>query len=197
MTKQVEFIFDFASPNAYLAYRALSAGGDVDISITPCLLGGIFKSTGNQAPMMAFANIKNKLAYDFLEIERFIKRHALASFKMNPHFPVNTLHAMRGLVAAEMEGVASPYVEVMLAAMWEEEKNIGDPDVIREVLVAAGLDAEKLMTLSASDEVKNKLKENTADAVERGAFGIPTFFVGGEIFFGKERLAQVREALAA
>ena len=197
MTKQVEFIFDFASPNAYLAYKALSADGDVDISITPCLLGGIFKSTGNQAPMMAFANIKNKLAYDFLEIQRFIKKHGLSSFKMNPHFPGNTLHVMRGLIAAQNEGVAAPYVEAMLAAMWEKEKNIGDPDVIKEVLVAAGLDAEKLMALSASDEVKNKLKENTADAVERGAFGIPTFFVGGEIFFGKERLAQVREAMTA
>lgn len=197
MTKQVEFIFDFASPNAYLAYKALSADGEVEISITPCLLGGIFKSTGNQAPMMAFANIKNKLAYDFLEIERFIKRHGLSRFKMNPHFPVNTLHAMRGMVAAEAEGVAAPYVEAMLAAMWEEEKNIGDPDVIKDVAAAAGLDAEKLMVLSASDEVKNKLKENTADAVERGAFGIPTFFVGDEIFFGKERLAQVREAMTA
>lgn len=197
MTKQVEFIFDFASPNAYLAYRALSADGDIEIVVTPCLLGGIFKATRNQAPMVAFANIRNKLAYDFLEIERFIKKHELYRFKMNPHFPINTLHVMRGLIAAQREGVAAPYIEAVLAAMWEQEKNMGDADVIREVLLAAGLDAEKLFALAATDEVKTALKENTDDAVERGAFGVPTFFVGDEIFFGKERLAQVREALAA
>ena len=197
MTKQVDFIFDFASPNAYFAYKVLSADGDIEIAVTPCLLGGIFKATGNQAPMVAFANIKNKLAYDFLEIQRFIKKHGLSRFKMNPHFPVNTLHAMRGLIAAQREGVAAPYIEAVLAAMWEDEKNMSDTDVIRDVLAAAGLDADKLLALSATDEVKTALKENTAAAVERGAFGVPTFFVGEERCFGKERLEQVREALAA
>ena len=197
MTRQVEFIFDFASPNAYLAYKALTADGDVEISITPCLLGGIFKATGNQAPMTAFAHIQNKLAYDFLEIQRFIEKHGLSRFKMNPHFPINTLQVMRGLIVAQQEGVAAPYMDAVLAAMWEDEKNMGDAEVVKQVLVAAGLDAEKLLALSASDAVKNALRENTANAVERGAFGVPTFFVGDDIFFGKERLGQVREAAAA
>ena len=198
MAKTLDFIFDFASPNAYLAYKALPPlleRTGADLNLIPCLLGGIFKSTGNQAPMMAFGGIKGKLDYDFLEIRRFISKHGLTAFKMNPHFPVNTLMLVRGAIAAEAEGELMPYVEAGLSAMWEQERKMDDPEVYVETLTAAGLDGAALLEKTADPDIKNQLLANTAAAVERGCFGIPTFYVGEEMFFGKERLAQIEEAL--
>ena len=198
MNKKLEFIFDFGSPNAYLAYRALPPileRTGAELVVKPCLLGGIFKSTGNQAPTAAFANVKGKLAYERLEIERFIKKHRLGRFRFNPHFPVNSLLITRGLVAAEMAGVAAPYIETVLAAMWEDGLKMDDPAVVAARLNGAGLGGKKLAARTQDDDVKQKLIANTQEAVERGVFGIPTFFVGKEMFFGKERLGQVEEEL--
>ena len=159
----------------------------------PCLLGGIFKTTGNQAPMLAFANVKNKLDYDMLEFQRFIDAHQLTRFKFNPHFPVNTVLVMRGacVLEADQPDRLMDYIEAGLKALWEEEKNLADPEVVHQVFNAAGFDAEKLFARAVEPEIKQRLIDNTAAAVARGAFGIPTFYVGEAMFFGKERLGQV------
>jgi 2-hydroxychromene-2-carboxylate isomerase len=198
MGKTVDFIFDFASPNAYLAWKvlpALCARSGANVNVIPCLLGGLFKLTGNQAPMTAFGGIKGKLDYERLETQRFIDKHGLAAFRMNPYFPVNTLLIMRGLIAARRWGVGDGFLEAVLRAMWEEGKKMDDPAVVAVVLGAAGLEAESLLQACQDQEVKTELAANTADAVGRGVFGVPTFFVGKEMFFGKERLGQVEEEL--
>lgn len=199
MAGSVEFIFDFGSPNAYLAYRVLgsiAARHGVGIDIQPCLLGGIFKLTDNRSPMEAFGGVKGKLEYERLEMHRFIQRHGLEAFRMNPHFPVNTLLIMRGLIAAQAAGCGAAYLDAVLAGMWENGEKMDDPEVVARVLTAAGLDAQDLLGRTQDPEVKQKLMANTEAAVARGVFGIPTFFVDGEMFFGKDRLGQVEEALA-
>ncbi len=196
--KTLEFVFDFASPNAYLVHKVLPGllartGAKLDYKL--CLLGGIFKATGNKAPMIQFADIKGKVAYDRIEFNRFITRHGLTDFKMNPHFPVSTVLAMRGAVVAEMEGKLAPYIDAVLHHMWEAPKKMDDPDVFVAALHESGLDGAALAERTQEAGVKAKLIENTDNAVARGVFGIPTFFVGNEMFFGKERLDQVEEAL--
>ncbi|MEM7300905.1 MAG: 2-hydroxychromene-2-carboxylate isomerase [Pseudomonadota bacterium] len=198
MTKTVDFIFDFASPNGYLVHRVLPGIAErtgATMNYIPCLLGGIFKSTGNQAPMLAFANIKNKLAYDMLETRRFIARHKLEKFKLNPNFPVNTLMMMRAAIHAQNEGFLTDYIEVGSRLMWEDGVKMDDPEQFVSAFTDAGLDGKALLEATADPDVKAKLAENTANAVERGAFGIPTFFVGEEIFYGKERLGQLEHYL--
>jgi len=200
MSAGVEFIFDFGSPNAYLAYRALPpilARTGASLVINPCLLGGIFKATGNQAPSVAYAPIKGKFEYEMLELRRFVARHHFEKFRLNPHFPVNTLMLMRGLVAADEAGVGDAYLEMGLKGMWEEGLKLDDREVLAGAIDAAGLNPASLIAAAQSDPVKQKLADNTAQAVARGVFGIPTFFVGGEMFFGKERLGQVEEAAKA
>ena len=200
MTKTVEFIFDFGSPNAYLAYTVLqdiARRTGAQVVLTPCLLGGIFKITGNQAPMTAFGGVQGKLAYEALETKRFVARHKLDRYQFNPHFPVNTLLIMRGLVAARRLGVEQTYLDTVMAAMWERGLKMDDPQVVAAALTEAGLDAKAILEATQDPEVKAELMANTEQAAARGAFGIPTFFVGDEMFFGKERLGQVEEELAA
>jgi 2-hydroxychromene-2-carboxylate isomerase len=180
MVKTVEFIFDFGSPNAYLAYpvlKQIAARQKAEVRIVPALLGGIFKTTGNQAPMLAFGNIRGKMAYETLEIQRFITKHGLTKFAMNPHFPVNSLVAMRGLVAS---GVDSAYVDAVLAGFWERGLKMDDATVLQAVLDGAGLDGAALLAATQDPAIKQQLADNTSEAVERGVFGIPTFFVGEE-----------------
>ena len=199
MSKTVDFIFDFASPNAYLVHKVvpdIEARTGAAFNYIPCLLGGIFKATGNQAPMIAFGDIKNKPEYDAIEMQRFIARHNLSRFKMNPHFPVISLMLVRGALVAERDGYLMNYIDAMLDAMWEQGLKLDDAEVLHKALADAGFDADKIITDMGDDEIKAKLLENTNAAVARGAFGIPTFFVGDEIFFGKERLGQVEELLA-
>jgi len=199
MAKTLEFIFDFGSPNAYLAWHGLQAvleRTDAKLDITPCLLGGIFKLTGNQAPWMTFANVKGKLDYERLEMTRFIQLHGLSKFKMNPHFPVNTLILMRGAIAAKESGDLEAYTKAGLAAMWEDGENMSDPEVFSNVMTQAGLDGAALLAATHDSAIKSILAENTDKAVARGVFGIPTFFIGDEIFFGKDRLDQVEAALS-
>jgi 2-hydroxychromene-2-carboxylate isomerase len=199
MTKRLEFIFDFGSPNAYLAYRALPpilARTGAELVITPCLLGGLFKLTDNRPPLVAFAGVKGKVEYEKLEIKRFIAKHGLTKFRMNPHFPVNTLMLMRGLVAARLRGEEAAYLEVGLQGLWEEGLKLDDKEVLARRTAEAGLDATRLLENAQLPGVKQSLAETTDAVARRGAFGIPTFFVGEEMFFGKERLAQVEEELA-
>ena len=199
MSKTVDFIFDFASPNAYLVHKIvpeIEARTGASFNYIPCLLGGIFKATGNQAPMIAFGDIKNKPEYEALEMQRFIARHNLTDFKMNPHFPVISLMLVRGALVAERDGYLKKYIDAMVDAMWEQGLKLDDPEVLHKAYADAGFDADKIMTDMSDDAIKEKLMENTNAAVARGAFGIPTFFVGDEIFFGKERLGQVEDMLA-
>lgn len=199
MSKTVDFIFDFASPNAYLVHKIvpeIETRTGARFNYIPCLLGGIFKATGNQAPMIAFGGIKNKPEYDALEMQRFITRHELTGFKMNPHFPVISLMLVRGALVAERDGYLMKYIDAMVDAMWEQGLKLDDAEVLHKALADAGFDADKIMTDMGDEAIKAKLLENTNAAVERGAFGIPTFFVGEEMFFGKERLGQVEELLA-
>lgn len=198
MPATVDFIFDFASPNAYLAYKALPGIVErtgASFAINPCLLGGIFKATGNQAPFMAYAKIRNKLDYERLELQRFIERHGLTAFRLNPNFPVKTLILMRGAIAAQEQGILEPYVDAGLRHMWEEGLKMDEPEVFAEAMNAAGLDGDGLLERTQDPAIKEKLAANTEAAVERGVFGIPTFFVGTQMFFGKERLGQVEEEI--
>jgi 2-hydroxychromene-2-carboxylate isomerase len=195
---EVEFLFDFGSPNAYLAHRVIpgiEARTGARFVYTPILLGGLFKLTGNQPPLVAFAGIPNKIAYQMLELRRFVERHKLDAFRVNPFFPVNTLTLMRTAVAAEMDGVLAAHVEAGFRHMWEEPKKMDDPAIVAEALAASGLDAERLLARAQEADVKARLAANTDAAAKRGAFGSPTFFVGDEIYFGKNTLRDIEEAL--
>ena len=197
MTK-IEFYFDFASPNAYLSHKVLKQiveKKNVEVKYIPVLLGGIFKATNNKPPMEQFFGVKNKNEYQNLEMERFIKRHGLHNFKMNPYFPVISLQIIRGAVAAEMDGYLEDYIDKVLVHMWEEPKKMDDPEVIKTAYDESGFDSEKLMAQMQDPDVKAKLISNTEAAVERGVFGIPTFFVDDEMFFGKDTLWQIEEIL--
>ena len=197
---QIDFIFDFASPNGYLTHRALSGLVErtgATLNVIPCLLGGIFKATGNQAPMIAFGNIKNKMEYERMEFQRFIAKHGLSDLTFNPHFPVNTLLLMRGAIYAQREGFLDAYLAAGLHHMWEDCKDMSDPDVFAEAMTESGLDGKAILEATQDPDIKAALVKNTEEAVSRGAFGIPTFFVGDEMFFGKERLGQLEEHLAA
>lgn len=195
----VEFLFDFGSPNAYFAHKVIPdiekrTGAKFDY--VPILLGGLFKLTNNKPPMVAFGGIKNKMDYEMLETRRFIARHKLDKFQFNPNFPVNTLAMMRMAVAAKNDGILPRYVDAMFHHMWEAPKKMDDPEVIRAALVESGLDADKLVAAAQTPEVKQALMDNTEDAVARGAFGSPTFFVGQEIYFGKNTLGEVEAEIA-
>jgi 2-hydroxychromene-2-carboxylate isomerase len=196
----VEFHFDFGSPNAYLAHLVIPGierRTGAKFKYVPVLLGGVFKLTGNRSPAEAFAGIKNKPEYERLETERFLKRHAITGFRRNPFFPVNTLTLMRGAVAARRLGVFERYVDEMYRHMWSEPKKMDDPAVWRAALLKGGFDAPRFEGLVQDPEVKEELLAMTQRAVERGAFGSPTFFVGDEIFFGKDRLRDVEEMILA
>jgi 2-hydroxychromene-2-carboxylate isomerase len=199
MTK-VEFHFDFGSPNAYLAHLVIpeiEQRTGVKFDYVPVLLGGVFKLTGNRSPAESLAGIKNKPEYERLETERFIRRHAITCFRRNPYFPVNTLTPMRGAVAAQRLGVFERYVDQMYRHMWSEPKKLDDPAVWRAALIESDFDAEPFGQLVQDPEIKARLLANTERSVERGAFGSPTFFVGDEIFFGKDRLRDVEELILA
>ena len=195
MTKTVEFFYDFGSPTVYLAATQLptiagSVGATVDWR--PMLLGGVFKSTGNQSPVAVAA----KAAYMNDDLERFAKRYGVP-FRFNPHFPINTLALMRGAVAYQADAVvSSTYREAIFTAIWVEARNLNEPDVIGQVLRDAGLDPAELMNRIGEQTVKDQLIANTEEAVNRGVFGAPTFFVGDQMFFGQDRLDFVAEALS-
>ena len=195
MKKTVEFFYDFGSPTVYLAATQLpdiAASVGAAIDWRPMLLGGVFKSTGNQSPVVVSA----KAAYMNNDLKRFAKRYGVP-FRFNPHFPINTLALMRGAVAYQDDAVASStYRDAIFTAIWVEARNLNEPDVIGQVLSAAGLDPAELMNRIGQQAVKDQLIANTEEAVNRGVFGAPTFFVGEQMFFGQDRLDFVTEALS-
>ena len=196
MSSNPQFLFDFGSPNAFLSHEAIPAieqRTGAKFEYVPILLGGIFKATNNKSPAETLAGIKNKPEFMKRETERFIKRFNVKPYTWNPFFPVNTLNLMRSAIAAQFEGVFAEYVEAAFHHMWVEPKKMDDPEVAAKALASSGLDAAKLFARAQDADVKAKLIENTQSAVERGAFGSPTFFVGNEMFFGKEQLREVEE----
>ncbi len=196
----VEFHFDFGSPNAYLSHLVIpdiERRTGVRVAYVPVLLGGVFKATNNRSPLEQFAGIRNKLEYERLETERFVKRHGITRFARNPFFPVNTLMLMRGAIAARRLGIAERYVDEIYRHMWAEPKKMDDPQVLRDALAQSGFDADQLFALTQTAEVKDELLANTQRSVERGTFGSPTFFVDEAIFFGKDRLRDVEAAVSA
>jgi 2-hydroxychromene-2-carboxylate isomerase len=191
-----QFLFDFGSPNAFLSHEAIPAIEQrigVKFEYVPILLGGIFKATNNRSPAETLAGVKNKPEYQAIETERFVRRFHVKPYTWNPFFPVNTLNLMRAAIAAQREGVFEPYVDAAFHHMWVEPKKMDDPEVAIKALASSGLDAAKLFARAQEADVKARLIENTQQAVERGAFGSPTFFVGSEMFFGKEQLREVEE----
>lgn len=196
--RHVTFFFDFGSPNAWFAHRVIPGVArrtGARFAYVPVLLGGIFKATGNQAPMVAFAGVPAKTAYMQAELARFIRRHGLAQFRFNPHFPVNTLMLMRTACAAEAQGLLEPYAEAMFRFMWEEPRKLDDPAVLADTLAQAGLPAEALLAVAQTPEVKDRLAANTQAAVDRGVFGIPSFLAIGELYFGKDGLMELESDL--
>ena len=197
---QVEFHFDFGSPNAFLSHVVIpriEQRTGAKFVYVPILLGGVFKLTNNRSPVEMYANIRNKLPYERLETQRFIARHGIDNYQFNPFFPVNTLALMRGAVAAQRLGVFARYVDEMFRHMWVNPKDMDDPAVIGAALRESGFDAAQLMALAQDQSVKDELAANTSRSVERGAFGAPTFFVDDAIYFGKDRLRDVEEAIVA
>ena len=194
MSKTIEFIFEFGSPNAYLSYftvRDVAQRTGATLKITPCLLGGIFKSTNNQPPMMNFAGVAGKNAMFMREMERYCDRHGFTKFTMNPHFPVNTLLLMRACVAYGRDNDVTAYVEAGVKMMWENGLKMDDPEVFVNAFNDAGFDGQGLLEATQDHEVKAALVANTQGAVDRGVFGIPAFFVGEEQFFGKDHIEEM------
>jgi 2-hydroxychromene-2-carboxylate isomerase len=194
-----QFLFDFGSPNAFLSHEAIPAieqRTGVKFEYVPVLLGGIFKATNNKSPAETLAGVKNKREFHAIETGRFVKRFHVKPYSWNPFFPINTLHLMRAAIAAQFEGVFEKYVAAAFHHMWEEPKKMDDPEVATKAFTASGLDAAKLLVRAQDADVKAKLIKNTQSAVERGAFGSPTFFVGKEMFFGKEQLREVEEMIS-
>ena len=195
---KVEFQFDFGSPNAYLAELAIPAierRTGVNFEYVPVLLGGIYKATNNMSPAESLRGIKNKPEYQALETKRFLRRHNITKFRQNPFFPVNTLMLMRGAVAAQFEGMFEPYFRAAYHHMWEEPKKMDDIEVFRSAFTSSGIDIGRLMARAQQEDVKKRLIDLTTDAVNLGAFGSPTFFVGKEMFFGKDQLRDVEESI--
>ena len=195
---KVEFMFDFGSPNAYLAERVIpdiERRTAVKFDYVPVLLGGIYKLTNNRSPGESLVGIKNKPQFMELETERFIRRHNITTFRKNPFFPVNTLQLMRAAVAAQFEGVFEPYFRAAYHHMWEEPKQMDDPQVARKAFISSSIDFDRLFARAQQQDVKDRLLKLTQGAVDRGAFGSPTFFVGNEMFFGKDQLRDVEEAI--
>jgi len=197
---KVEFLFDFGSPNAYLAHLVIpdiEKRQGVKFEYLPVLLGGVYKLTNNRSPTESLAGIKNKPEYQRLETQRFIRQHGITRFRPNPFFPVNTLMIMRGAVAAKKLGIFERYVDEVYRHMWADPKKLDDPAVLRAALTESNLPADRLFELVQTAEVKSDLMAETQRAVDRGTFGSPTFFVDGEIYFGKDKLRDVEEAIAA
>jgi 2-hydroxychromene-2-carboxylate isomerase len=195
---KVEFLFDFGSPNAYMAelvIPSIERRTGVKFDYVPVLLGGIYKGTGNMSPFDSLRGIKNKPEFNALETQRFLRRHNITTFRPNPFFPVNTLMLMRGAVAAQFEGIFEPYFRAAYHHMWEDPKKMDDVEVFRSAFLSSGIDIERLMVRAQQEDVKKRLLDLTNDAVNRGAFGSPTFFVGKEIFFGKDQLRDVEEEI--
>lgn len=196
--QRIEFHFDFGSPNAYLSHLVvpeIEARSGAQFIYVPVLLGGVFKLTNNVSPAVANQGIKNKADYQRLEMQRYMRAHAITAFKLNPYFPVNTLQIMRAAIVAEDEGYLKAYADAVFGHMWAEPKKMDDPEIIKTALDQSGFDGAHMLERTQEPAVKAKLVQNTENSVARGAFGSPTFFIGDEMFFGKDRLGEVEAAI--
>ena len=194
MSKTIEFYFDFGSPTAYLAHKRLQQlrqQYEFQLDYRPILLGGVFKATGNNSPVAIPAKGKYMLEHD---LPRFAALYDV-ELNFNPHFPINTLNLMRGAIASQQQSYADNYLNSVFNAVWVEGKNMGDPEVVAEVLQAAGLDADSILAASQHPDVKASLIAITESAVARGVFGVPTLFIGQQMFFGQDRFQFVEMAL--
>ena len=193
----VDFIFDFASPNAYLCHKAiqnLEKTHNIKFNYVPCLLGGIMKLSNNQPPMVTLAEIPNKMKYEFdTAFNRFMREHSITKFKMNEHFPVNTISLIRGAIVAQKNNFFDAYVEIVLSGLWEQSLKLDSPEALHELLIKNDYHADLVIEGIAKEEIKEELIANTSEAVEKGAFGIPTFFVADEMFYGKDSLRELKE----
>ncbi len=199
MANRVELIFDFVSPNAYLVWwplRDLIKRTGAELDVVPVFLAGMHKLTGNAPPMIRDREVKGKNEYAMLEMQRFIAQHNLTRYRLHPQFPFNSITLQRMLFAADQDGRGVQFAEALLPQIWEDGLDITDPEKLGGAVAGAGFDAKDLFARSQTDEVKQGLVENTSKVVERGAFGIPTMFLGDEMYFGKERLGQIETALA-
>lgn len=198
MSLKVEFHFDFGSPNAYFAHRVIPGieqRTGVRFDYVPVLIGGVFKATNNKSPMETLAGVKNKPEYNAIETERFKRKHDIVEFRWNPFFPVNTLTIMRGAIHARNAGFGPAYIDAIYRGLWEQELNLADVSVIESALLAADMPAREILEKTTEETIKLQLIDNTSRSVSRGSFGSPTFFVGNEIYFGKDRLREVEEEI--
>lgn len=198
MAKSVELIFDFVSPNSYMAWgplQEIAAKHDAKLVVTPVLLGGMHKLTGNQPPFIRNAGIKGKNEYAMLEMRRFVAKQGLTKFKMNPNFPFATVLLQRLLLVAQEAGREHEFIDLMAPAIWEDGLNGADPKAVASVIDNSNFETEAMMTRTQDKEIKQRLIDNTSKAAERGVFGVPSMFVGDELFFGKDRLHQIDEEL--
>ena len=198
MSVSIEFHFDFGSPNAYLSHLVIpdiQARTGAQVEYVPVLLGGVFKATNNASPAVTLRGVKNKGEYQALEMKRFLLRHGITDFVPNPFFPVNTLQIMRGAIAAQDLDCFERYVDEVYRHMWAQPKKMDDADVIRAAFEESGLPADALISGMQDARVKARLIANTEDSVARGVFGSPSFFVGDELFFGKDRLREFEEEI--
>ena len=194
MTVNLEFHFDFGSPNAYLAHRAIptiESRTGVKFVYIPVLIGGLFKATNNVSPMVALDGILNKAEYMTLETSRFQHKHNITDFTKNPFFPINTLQLMRGAIAAQQEGLGVDYINAVFKGMWVDSVNMGDPTEVVRFLKDAPFSSSDILQASSDQAVKQQLIDNTSSSVGRGNFGSPTFFVESEMYFGKDKLVDV------
>lgn len=194
----IEFLYDFGSPNAFLVHQmlpAISERYEAEVKWCPVLLGGVFKETNNQAPMITFAEVAGKNDYLRVEMERFVERHGLEFF-WNPHFPVNTLTVMRGAVFASGKPWERTYIDAVFKALWVDGRDMSENATTAEVLDASGLPSEDILAAASAPSVKGQLVEATTRAVSRGVFGAPTMFLNGEMFFGKDALSDLEWRLS-
>jgi len=194
MSKRVEFFYDFGSPASYLAHTQLPKIAEktgAEIIHRPFLLGGVFKATGNSPPMSVAA----KGTWLLNDLERYAKRYGVP-LVFNPHFPINTVQLMRGATWARGNDLLPVYQDAMFKAVWEEARNMNDPEEVAKVLQAIDIDPGQFTEAIADQNIKDRLRADTEEAVSRGAFGAPTIFVGGDMFWGQDRLDFVEEALS-
>jgi len=197
MPKTVEYILDLAAPNGYLAWyplKDIAARTGAEILVTPVFLGGMHKLTGNAPPMFRDADVKGKVEYAQVEFDRFVRRHGLDRFAMHPDLPFNSILPQRCLVAVD-DIDRKAMVDALLPAVWERNIDCGDEAAVAGILSDAGFDGTKIIERTREEPIKQRLIENTSHTVERGTFGIPTFFVKQEMWFGKERLGQLESYL--
>jgi 2-hydroxychromene-2-carboxylate isomerase len=193
--KRVEFFYDYASTYSYLVHReieTLAAARDAELVYRPMVLGFVFKASGNSMP----AAVPAKAAYMAHDVRRWVRRYGLP-FKMPSVFPVNTIRALRAAIAALEDGIFPVYHHAVMQAYWAQDRDIGDADTLAAIAADAGLDGGRLLARAEEAGIKAKLKANTDEAIERGVFGAPTFFVGDDMFWGNDRLEFVADALGA